>query len=160
MASEVHGGAPGQGHYASLRCRVVRLTFLRSPSQHRRVIDHDAAVALRDHLPQGGSGAAERAVQGDIQDAAPVRISHVQHRAGAAETRIIDHHVDMAEVIRCPVYQRIDGRTVSYIAWHGPDPVAVLSFQFGSECLQTTDVLVTDRDMSPLSQASLRGCRP
>src|SRR3984957_9997832 len=68
--------APGERHDPRLRRGVVRLARLRAPADHRGVVD-DGAAAARQHVPQRGPGAPERAVQRHVERAVPLLVAHL-----------------------------------------------------------------------------------
>src|SRR5690606_37898046 len=90
------GAAPGQGHHACLGGGVVGLAVLGAPAEDGGVVDDHAAVAGGAEVVQRGAGAAEGAVEGDVEDAVPLFVGHVDDRGFAAEARVVDHDVDAA----------------------------------------------------------------
>ena len=88
----LHAGGAGQRVDAGLGRGVVRLADLGAPADDAGVVDDDAP-ALGLHLLQGGAGAAERAVEGHVEHPEPLLVGHVDELGGAAESRVVDHHV-------------------------------------------------------------------
>jgi hypothetical protein len=160
VGGDVQRGVPGEGHHAGLGRRVVRLAGLGAPAEHRGVVDHRSPAALGHQLAQRGPGAAEGAVEGDVEDLQPLLVGHLQDRAGAAEPGVVDHHVDPAVVLHGPVDQRLDLRFVGHVAGHGGDGgVAVRLGQLGAGGGQPPLVLVADHHPGALLQAAPGGGR-
>src|SRR5699024_11767436 len=90
-------GGAGERHDARVGRRVVGLRPLRAPAQHGGVVDDHAAVRDVAEVAQRGTGGAEGPVQGDVQDAVPVLVAHVHELAFAAQSGVVDEHVDPAE---------------------------------------------------------------
>ena len=158
VGGDVQGGAAGQGHHAGLGRRVVGLAGLGPPAEHRGVVDHRSPAALGHQLAQRGPGAAEGAVEGDVEDLQPLLVGHLQDRAGAAEPGVVDHHVDPAVVLHDGVDQRLDLRLVGDVAGPGGDGVlAVGRGQLGAGGGQPPLVLVADHHLGALFQAASRG---
>ena len=156
VGGDVERGAPGQGHHAGLGRGVVRLARLGAPAQDRGVVDDRSPVPLGDHLAQRGPGAAERPVQRDVEHPGPLLVGHVEHRGGAAEPGVVDHHVDPAEVPGRALDQRGDLRLVGDVAGLRPDPVAVPGGELVAGRGQPPVVLVADRDQGAFLQAAPR----
>src|SRR5699024_5231451 len=108
VAGRVHRSAPGQRHHTGFRGGVVGLALLCAPADDGGVVDHGTGAALRLELAQGRTGAAERAVQRDVDDLVPLFVGHLQYRRGAAQTRIVDHYIEPAEVFHRAADQRLD----------------------------------------------------
>jgi NAD(P)-dependent dehydrogenase (short-subunit alcohol dehydrogenase family) len=62
----------------------MRLSRLRAPAEHARVVDDDAGAA-RQHVAERRAGAAKAGVQRDVEDAQPLLVGHVDEIRGAAE---------------------------------------------------------------------------
>ncbi len=86
---------------------VVGLAGLRAPAGDRGVVD-DRAAAARDHVAQRGAGAAEGAVEGDVEHARPLLVAHLEDRRLAAEAGVVDEHVELAVAVDDAVDQRLD----------------------------------------------------
>ncbi len=148
--------AAGEGHHARLRRGVVRLAGLGAPAEHRGVVDDRSPVPLGDHLAQRRPGAAERPVQRDVEHPGPLLVGHVEHRGGAAEPGVIDHHVDPAEVRGRALDQRGDLRLVGDVAGLRPDVAAVSGGELVVRRGQPLVVLVADRHPGAFFQAAPR----
>jgi hypothetical protein len=157
VGGDVQRGAPGEGHHAGLGRRVVRLAGLGAPAQDRGVVDDRSAVPLGHHLAQRRPGAAERPVQRDVEHPRPLLVGHLQHRGGAAQASVVDHHVDPAEVPGRALNQRGHLRLVGDVAGLRPDPVAVRPGELVAGRGQPLVVLVADRHPGALVQAAPRG---
>ena len=146
---------PGQAHYAAAKAGVMALTRCAAldVAQHGIRVN---AVALRDHLPQGGPGAAERARQRDVHHAQPLFVGHLEHRACAAEARVVHHHVDPPEPFRRPGDQRPDLLLVGHVAAGRPDPIAELCRELLLGGGKPPRVLVADGHRRALRQAPPR----
>ena len=90
--------AAGECHHARLGRGIMRLPPLRAPAQHRGVVDHHARFP-RIHRRQERAAHAENAVQRNVEHAEPLVVGHVDHRDFAAESGVVDQHIDMAERI-------------------------------------------------------------
>src|SRR5699024_8354627 len=86
----------GERHDARLGRRVVGLCPLRAPAQHGGVVADYAGVRDVAEVAQRGTGGAGGPVQGDVQDAVPVLVAHVHEVAFAAQSGVVDEHVDPA----------------------------------------------------------------
>src|SRR5690606_5442585 len=87
-------GAAGQGHDAGLRRRVVRLRVLGAPAEYRRVVDEHAVVVDRAEVAQCRAGRAEGAGEGDVEDAIPFLVGHLDDGRLPTESSVVDEHVD------------------------------------------------------------------
>jgi hypothetical protein len=157
VRGDVQRGAPGEGHHAGLGRRVVRLAGLGAPAQDRGVVDDRSAVPLGDEPAQRRPGAAERPVQRDVEHPRPLLVGHVEHRGGAAEPGVVDHHVDPAEVPGRAVDQRGHLRLVGDVAASRPDPVAVRPGELVARRGQPFAVLVADYHAGAFFQAAPGG---
>ena len=160
VGGDVQRGAPGEGHHAGLGRGVVRLARLGAPAQDRGVVDDRSPVALGDQLAQRRPGAAERPGQRDVEHPGPLLVGHVEHRRGAAEPGVIDHHVDPAEVPGRALDQRGDLGLVGHVAGLRPDHVAVPGGELVAGRGQPLVVLVADRHPGAFFQAAPCGGAP
>ena len=155
VGGDVQGRASGQRHDPGLGRGVVRLAGLGPPAEDRGVVDHGAAVALGDHLPQHGPGAAERAGQRDVEDPLPLVVGHVQDGGGAAEAGVVDEDVDAAESLDGGLGERADLGFVGDVAGLRGDPAGAVA---GGELIagrgQPALVLVAEHDLGALGQAA------
>ena len=102
--------APGEGHDPGLGRGVVGLAGLGPPAEHRGVVDDDPAPAAGVEVAEGGPGAAEGAGEGDVEDEVPLLVGHVHHVDLAAESGVVDGHVEAAVLGHRGVVERLDLR--------------------------------------------------
>ena len=159
VRGDVERGAPGERHHPGLGRRVVRLAGLRAPAEHRGVVHHRSPVPLRDHLPQRRPGAPEGAVERHVEHPQPLLVGHLEDRAGAAEPRVVNEHVDAAEPARRAVDQRVDRALVGDVARQRPDPVPVRGRELVAGLAQPPGVLVADHHLGALLEAAAGGGR-
>ncbi len=69
-----------------------------------------------------GPGGAEGAGEGDVDDAAPLLVAHLEEVGGAAEAGVVDHHVDAAEGLG-GIEERRDVGLLRDVADHLRDPI-------------------------------------
>ena len=101
------GRTAGERHDAGLGGRVVGLPGLGPPAEDRCVVDDDAAAPLH-HVAKRRAGHPEGSGQGDPQDRVPLIVGHVDDVRGAAESRVVDQHVDATQLRDRRVDQTLD----------------------------------------------------
>ena len=113
--------AAGEGHDARLGRGVVGLALLGAPAEHGGVVD-DRARALGVEEGQEGAGHPHDAGQGDVQDAGPLIVGHLDDRDLAAEAGVVDQDVDGSEAVAGGVAQGIDVLLARHVADEGLRP--------------------------------------
>ena len=77
---------------------------------------------LRQEMAQGGTGAAERSGEGDVEHGRPLLVGHLDEGHRAAESGVVHGHVDAAESRHGAVVERVHLRLVGDVAGDGVDP--------------------------------------
>ena len=155
VLSRFHRGASRECHNTSLGRRIMRLPCLCAPTQNGSVV-HDHAGTSLHHVRQHGTRHSKHAVQRDVHDGTPLIVGHIDDRNFSAESGIIDHHVDMAHLLRRSIDQCADVIIVPHIAkpvsaWLPRDLGQLLC---GFRCASFMDV--TDKKARALFRTSLR----
>ncbi|KAG0761712.1 hypothetical protein G6F22_018809 [Rhizopus arrhizus] len=106
----------GEAVDARLRRGIVRLAELALLPVHRADVD-DAAPLTLDHALDDLLGHIEETVQVGVDDRAPIIRAHFAEQAIARDARVVDQHIDRAQVGGDPFkgrYRRIPVRHVAY----------------------------------------------
>lgn len=107
------------------------------------------------HVPQRRAGAAEGAVQGDVEDGAPLRVGHLGQRGVAAEAGVVDDDVEVAVLGDRGVEEVLHLRLVGDVARDRQGRLAGDVGQLLGGLAQAALVPVADHDPGALLGAAL-----
>src|SRR5699024_11850039 len=97
---------------------------------------------------------ADQPVQFDVDVLVPLFVGHLQYRLGAAQTRIVDHYIEPAEVFHRAADQRLDLVHVGDVAGQCVDRSQL--GELGRRFFQSAVVCVADHDAAALRQTPPR----
>ena len=141
--------APRERHHAGFGRGIVRLPRLRTPAQHRRVVD-DHAVALRLQEAQGRPHASERTVEGDVENLCPLLVGHVDDVGSTTEAGVVHDDVEAVELLDRGLEQPLHVGLVRHVAHRRRDT------ELGGGLGQSPLVSIAHDDARALLDASLR----
>lgn len=117
---------------------------------------HDVAAALGAHDRQYGLGDPERTEQVRLHLVAQLLFGNLLDHAEQAVARVVDDHLEAAELLVRGGHRCGDGRLVRDVERQGQNCVAVL----GDEIIQCGLFLAVAATLSPRSRADSANARP
>src|SRR5690606_8692090 len=123
------------------------LFLLAAPTQHRGVVDDDAALPTRLHYLQHVTGHAHGAVEGHVDDLVPLGVFHLDQRLGGAQPGVVDQHIDALQLVLGEVDQRPHLGFIGHVAQFAPDlSQARVLLELFNRCGKTPLVYIADDD--------------
>jgi len=114
-------------------------------------------IAPLQHVREHRAHHAEGSVQRDVEHAAPLLVAHLDDPRRPAQARVVDQHVDPAQLGDRGVHERPDLRLARDVTEPCGRPRSQLSLQLVGRLAQTPLVDVADHHARALFRAAARG---